>query len=96
MRVLAAACVTLIACYPGVDNGDCAIRCGTEGECPSNLSCVSGFCVDDGQVCVDPGLVLAYSFDTLEDGRIPDQSGGTTRGPSEAEIAADLDRPVAP
>lgn len=75
------ACCVLAACYPGVDNSDCGIRCGAENACPSNLSCVNTFCVDDGQRCVDPDLVLAYSFDTIAEDEIRDDSqhGNTAR-----------------
>jgi len=63
-------------CYPGVDNSDCKITCGADGACPSNLSCAAGFCVAEGQICTDPDLAAAYSFDALEpDGRIADLSG---------------------
>ncbi len=68
------AAALLAGCYPGVDNSDCAIRCGENNACPSNLSCVSSFCVDEGQTCFDPDLVLAYSFDDIEDGMVVDRS----------------------
>lgn len=70
----ALACCALAACYPGVDNSDCAIRCGEDSACPSNLACVNSFCIDDGQRCVDPTLVLAYSFENVEPAMVVDDS----------------------
>jgi hypothetical protein len=84
VRWLAAAPVLFAGCYPGVDNSDCAIRCGDDNACPSNLSCVDTFCIEEGQTCGPSGLVLAYSFDVIEGGVVPDDSftgnDGTTRG----------------
>jgi hypothetical protein len=57
-----------------VDNSDCAIRCGEDSACPSNLACVNSFCIDDGQRCVDPTLVLAYSFENVEPAMVVDDS----------------------
>lgn len=85
MKAIALACVSLVACYPGVDNSDCQIRCGEEAACPANLSCVGGFCVDEGQTCIDPGLVLAYSFDDIDNNAVADHSGNGNTGGIEGE-----------
>ena len=51
-------CCALVACDRGVDNSDCAIRCGADNACP-HLSCVHTCCIDDDQRCFDPSRVLA-------------------------------------
>lgn len=86
-----AAVLSLVAaagCYH-VDNRDCEIRCGAGEACPTGLACARGFCVEDGQTCADPDLVLAYSFDDGDATLVPDDSAhgnaagieGAVRGP---------------
>jgi hypothetical protein len=74
------------ACYPGVDNSDCEIRCGEAGACPSNLSCVATFCVAEGQFCPVPDLMAAYSFDGVVGMTIDDDSGNGNTARSASSI----------
>lgn len=72
---LAAVALAAAGCYPGVDNADCKITCGANAACPDNLTCVTGFCVAEGQVCTDPDLSAAYSFEDFVGNTIEDKSG---------------------